>query len=268
MDVDTEFAFHTRRPSTAVEPPEVRPLIVDLPVDRPNPRNRAVADYLEEAQGFAAAPAPPERKSIPDVISTLADVTITGRGRVDGDGSEARIMLGGFDLESVPVVVAIPERNREAWVIASMDFVPPSFLPGTADLAVDGARTGRVTVPEGAAGRMRIPFGMTARLTSKKERFVGKSGSTWTGTGLLEDGYTLEITSALDTEKEITIRDRIPVPATDRIVLEVKKMDPLPTERDRENRLLWKMNIRPGETKKITVEYTLRYPGEEMPEYR
>jgi hypothetical protein len=201
-------------------------------------------------------------------MSTLADATVKGRGRIEGDGSRSRVTLGEFNLKSVPVLVSIPEQNREAWIIASLDAVPAVFLPGAAELTVDGASTGRANIPESPEGRMRVPFGMTARLTSKKTPFVGKTGSTWTGTGILNDGYTLEITNAMETEREITVRDRIPVSTTDKIILEVKKTDPEPTERDRENRLLWKMNIRPGETKKITVEYTLRYPGDDALEYQ
>lgn len=38
--------------------------------------------------------------------------------------------------------------------------------------------------------------------------------------------------------------------------------------RDRDNRMTWKLSLKPGETKKIQVEYTLRHPGEESLEYR
>ncbi|MDR1874477.1 MAG: DUF4139 domain-containing protein [Synergistaceae bacterium] len=270
LDVDADLAFHTRRPSSVVEPPEVRPLVVDIASK--TPRADLMMSYYgasaSRSKSEAYAPAPPNAQEFaPDAIATLADVTIRGRGRIGGDGQPARIMLGGFGLKSVPVLVVIPEQNREAWIVASMDSIPPSFLPGVAGLAVDGAQTGRAAISEAVAGRMQVPFGMSARLTSKKERFVEKTGSTWTGTGLLENGYTLEITSALEAEREITVRDRIPVPASDKIVLEVKKIDPAPVERDKENRLLWKLKIEPGETKKITVEYTLRYPGEETLSY-
>ncbi|MDR3264588.1 MAG: DUF4139 domain-containing protein [Synergistaceae bacterium] len=272
LDLDGECAFHTRQPSFAVSPPDVAPLTVGLRskeifMSRQNYAPLLDSSVMEMKAASLGEDAMPPPAPL-DVTSTLADVTVKGRGRIDGDGSQSRITLGEFALKSVPVLISIPERNREAWIVASLDSVPASFLPGTAELAVDGAATGRTDIVGSTEGRMRVPFGMTARLTAKKEPFVGKMGSTWTGTGVLNDGYTLEITSTMETEREITIRDRIPVSTTDKVVPEVKKIDPEPTERDRENRLLWKMNIRPGETKKITVEYTLRYPGDEDLEYR
>jgi hypothetical protein len=84
----------------------------------------------------------------------------------------------------------------------------------------------------------------------------------------LNDGYTLEISSGMSSEREITILDRIPIPTVDKIVIEVKKIDPEPTERDKENRLVWRLKLKPGETRKITVEYTLTYPGDETLEFR
>ncbi|MDR1943723.1 MAG: DUF4139 domain-containing protein [Synergistaceae bacterium] len=276
VDVNGLISFHTRQPSFAVTPPEVNPLTVGLRIAEKNflttaynavkpqqdsfePRIGALGDALEER---VPAPAPPE------TISTLTSVSVNGRGKIGGDRSEARISLGEFSMKSAPVIVSIPEQNREAWIIASMDAVPQSLLPGVAELAVDGAATGRTAVSESMAGMTRMPFGMVSRITSKKTPLVSRTGSNWTGKGLLDDGYTLEITSAMENEREVTVRDRIPIPTTDKIVLEVKKIDPAPDERDNENRLLWRIKLKPGETKKITVEYTLRFPGDETLEYR
>ena len=81
-------------------------------------------------------------------------------------------------------------------------------------------------------------------------------------------GYTLEVTNGMDTEREITVMDRLPLPIVDKVTLDVRKIDPEPDKRDRENRLTWNIKLAPGETKKITVEYTIRYPGDETLEYR
>lgn len=271
LDVDGSFEFHTRQPSFTIYPPDVRPLIVTL-----------MEKQLKE-QAFAPAPmadmyaiqAPVMNKmarmqdtSKPAVMSTLANVSVRGEGDLKGDGTPEDVMLGKFALKSTPVLVSIPEQNREAWIIASMDSISEPLLPGQAELAVDGATTGRSTIPEYGMGQTWLPFGMAARITAKKERLISKTGSSWTGKGVLDDGYTLEITNGMSIAREVTVRDRIPIPANEKIVLEVKSIDPAPTERDKDNRLTWKISLTPGETKKITVEYVLRYPGDETLEYR
>jgi hypothetical protein len=207
-------------------------------------------------------------EAAPYVSATLADVSVTGRGSLKGDGTPEDLPLGKLHLESTPVLVSIPEQSRETWIVASMDSIPKPLLPGRAELAVDGAVTGKSAIPEYGMGQTYLPFGMASRLTSKKTPLVGKTGSSWLGKGTLEDGYTLEITNGMETERQVTVKDRLPLSANDKIAMEVTKIDPAPDERDRENRLTWKVSVKPGETKKIVVEYTLRYPGDETLMYR
>ena len=272
FDVAGELTFHTRQPSFAIYPPDVRPLTVDLREPRPQQNNmiRKEAADMEFSQAPMALnilSAEDDRGVLlPSVSATLADVSVKGRGDIKGDGTPADVELGKFVLQCVPVLVSIPEQNREAWIIASMDSIPEPLLPGRANLAVDGVLTGKSTIPEYGMGQTYLPFGMASRLTSKKSALVGKTSSSWLGKGILEDGYTIDITNGTAIEHEITVKDRIPYPANDKISLEVVRIEP-EAERDRENRLTWKIKIGPGETKKIFVSYTLQYPGDAFLEY-
>jgi uncharacterized protein (TIGR02231 family) len=269
LDAAGEFSFHTRQPSFAIAPPEVRPLVVDLQSEPLADMMMERASKAEPRMRQAAINSVAEDKLVPPQMSaTLADVSITGRGDLKGDGMGRDLELGKFTLKSTPVLVLIPEQNREAWIVASMDSIPEPLLPGRAELAVDGAATGKSVIPEYGMGQTYLPFGMASRLTSKKSRLVGRTGSSWLGKGTLADGYTLEITNGMETERQVTVIDRLPLPANDKIAIEVTKIDPAPDERDGENRLQWKMSVKPGETKKIVVEYTLRYPGDETLTYR
>ncbi|MDR1515679.1 MAG: DUF4139 domain-containing protein [Synergistaceae bacterium] len=272
LDVNGGLSFHTRAPSFAIAAPDVRPLTVGIRPDQKGDlrlsgaRNFAADMVFQEAAGEMAvaekpSPAPPQ------TVSTLANVAINGSGKVDGDGSAAKVMLGVFELKSAPILVAIPEQSGEAWIVASLDEAPPAFLPGNAELAVDGAATGQASIPE-SVGAIQIPFGKAARLTAKKTPYISTRERSWLVNGVVNDGYTLEITSRMDREQEITVRDRVPFATTDKVTVDVKKVDPAPSERDKENRLLWKLKIKPGETKKITVEYTITFPGGETLEYR
>jgi hypothetical protein len=272
IDAIGDLSFNTRSPNFSLTPPGVGPLTVGL---RPKQDERVmgvldIAPPMPMAGMNETAPAASAMgySTEPEAISTLAGITLKAAGRVKGDGTSVSIPLGEFGMESVPELISIPERNREAWIVASIDTVPETLMQGMAELSVDGASTGQTHISNSFDGMRRIPFGMVARLTSKKSPFVGRSASSWTGTGTLDDGYTIEITSGLDIEREITVLDRIPIPTIDKVALDVKSIDPEPAERDKENRLTWKIRIKPGETKRITVEYTLKYPRDETLEFR
>ena len=270
VDVDGEVTFNTRAPVNAVRPPDVRPLTVGLTQNAPSllyagapgaPMPTVAADSMEMSENRVA------EKQAPRAISTLSNVSVAGSGKIDGDGSEVRVKLGEFELKCAPLIISIPEQSREAWIVASIDVIPESFLPGAAELSVDNASTGRTQIAESVASA-RIPFGMASRIVAKKKPYIRETGSSWIGTGILNDGYTLEVTNGMETEQEVTVMDRLPLPTVDKVTLEVKKIEPKQDERDKENKLSWKIKLQPGETKKITVEYAIKYPGDATLSYR
>ena len=142
-----------------------------------------------------------------------------------------------------------------------MDSLPRALLPGPAELAVDGVATASYYIPEYGLGQTRIPFGMAMGITARKKPLVGKQGSSWVGNGILEDGYTLEITNGTGKPQTVTVRDRIPIPADDLVSLNLGKIEPAPVERSKENLLTWVLALEPGDTKRISVEYALKFPG-------
>jgi uncharacterized protein (TIGR02231 family) len=261
-DVEGEFSFNTRQPARSISPPEVRPLTVGLNENVAEPLRFGAANQRMEmslnADGMPEKPAP----AAPQAISTLSNVSVSGSGKIEGDGSAVRIKLGEFELECAPLLISIPEQSRESWIVASIDVIPESFLPGDAELSVDDSSTGNTRIAESVASA-KIPFGMASRVTAKKSPYIRETGSSWMGTGILNDGYTIEVTNGMEAGHQVTVMDRVPFPTVGEVTVEERKIDPRPDERDKENRLTWKLDLQPGETKKITVEYAIKYPGDE-----
>lgn len=271
IDYSGDLTFYSRPPADSVSPPDLKPLRVALEKKRKDDFRSAsgrTATALSVPMMQAAEPQNYDLE-LPSIESTLSNVTIRGRGTLEGDGSPSDVALGGLSFESTPLLVLIPEQRAEGWIVASMDTIPVPLLPGTAELLVDGQPSGRTYVPEYGLGQTRLPFGSASRLSAKKTPIVESTGSSWFGgSGIFNGGYTLEVSSGLETEREVVVRDRLPIPVDDKIKLEVKKIEPEPTERDRANCLTWKLPLKPGETRKIVVEYTLTYPSSETLEYR
>jgi len=101
-----------------------------------------------------------------------------------------------------------------------------------------------------------------------REQMVSREGSTWTGKGRLEDGYSIEITNGLAKEITVILKDRIPVSAQEKISVETLKIEPKPAEQDKENILSWKLSLAPGEKKKVEVLFRIGYPADETVVFR
>ena len=63
------------------------------------------------------------------------------------------------------------------------------------------------------------------------------------------------------------MRDRLPIPTEDQIKLEVKKIAPAQKSKDAENRYTWELEIEPGKTAEIVVDYKLSFPSGKELEY-
>ena len=281
LDLDGDFSFHSRTPTLAVTAPHLPPLTVRLRERiAERYRERMGGGQMSDAAWFNLAPseqialdlgvhaliAPEMIMQGREITATLANISIAGSGRIQGDGVVTSVELGQFEFSSTPLLIAIPEQNREAWIVARLDAVPDAFIPGPAALYIDGVTSGRTNIPE-LGLQETLPFGMAQRVSVEKRRSAGVTGTTWQGRTDTH-GYTIDVTNNMDTEQEVEVRDRLPFPADERILLEDVEIYPAPELQDDENRLTWRMTLQPGETARISVEYTLRYPGDETLVYR
>ena len=277
LDYSGDLTFHSRQPADSVSPPVLDPLRVAFRRKENAKAPGALSMLAREPMAMPrAVPSMEESErdqtydlGVPSIESTLSNVTVQGRGTLEGDGSPSDVMLGELSLESTPLLVLIPEQRAEGWIVASLDAVSVPLMPGAAELLVDGRPSGQTRIPEYGLAQTRLPFGSAPRLNAKKTPIVESQGSSWLGgSGIFKGGYTLEVSSSMETYQEVIVRDRLPIPVDEKIKLEATKIEPAPTERDAENRLSWKVSLKPGETRKITVEYTLTYPSGETLEYR
>ena len=223
-------------------------------------------DYVGAAPMMkAAAPArEPQR-----VKETLADRTIDAEGTLPGDGveRELEVYMKDIKLKGDLIILLVPEQRNNAWIIASMDQSNEKLIPGSAELRVDGATSGRIAIGEYGESQKEIPFGYADQITVKKEALVEKTGVSWFS-GVFTSGYKLEITNGTQTEHLITVKDRLPIPTDEKIKLDVKRIEPKEKERDKENRLTWEITVPAGATVPIIVDYTLSYPSGETLQYR
>lgn len=266
LDYTGDITFHTKRPNENVNIPEIKALKVSI---KPKPKERRrdfeanmPAAMPQERVYYAMGRSPARKAPEPQMQATLSDHVIAGNGTLTGDNIEALFMHGELELKGSVIFELIPEQRSDAWILVSMADSNISLIPGDAELRVDGMPAGKTSIPEYGLSRKRIAFGYAPQITSKREPIITTTGTSWFS-GTKSEGYTLKVTNSTNETRTVTIKDRLPIPTDEKITLEVKRLDPEPKERDRENKLTWEIELKAGETKDILVEYTLSYPTNE-----
>jgi hypothetical protein len=252
LDWSGRIVLHTVQPRRTMAAPDLRPLVADF--ERETARNI-------EGMMLKEAAAPDETKA-PVQEETLTDVSLETRGSATGDGTPSKIPVAGFGLPSKALVVAIPALDREAWLTAEIEKLDRPLLAGSAELFLDGSPSGRAFI--GMTGRgesLKLAFGRVPLVTAVLEEAVPQEGTTW-GRGKLEKSFTLSVTNGSGTATDVTVLDRVPVSAQDKIKVEVLSIEPKPARRDDRGILAWEVRLAPGETKKFSLKYRLTYPAD------
>ena len=266
LPLEGEVHFHTATPSSAVIPPEIAPLVADfernLPPARPLAMERGAAKSLLRAESLPA-------ESAPVVEQTMTDMSASATGILAGDGSYGEMTLGSFSLKGETSIVSVPSLSEQAWITAECKAIPFPILPGTVELSVDGRISGKTSVKEHGAGTdLTVAFGKMPLVRAIRRQSISREGTSWTGKGRIEDGYSIEITNGTPSKLSVVIRDRIPVSAQEKISVETMRIEPKAAEQSERNILTWKLDLAPGETKSAEVIYSLRFPSDERVIFR
>lgn len=266
--LEGDLFFHTTIPSTSISAPDLFPLVADF--EEKTARRALMMEEMAlspRAEFKLAAPAP--APAAPEIIQSMTDMTALAKGTLPGDNRQAEFLLGEFELKGEVTIESVPVLSEEAWITAEAKKISVPLLPGPAELSVDGKLSAKTTLPEQGAGTdIRLAFGKMPLVKAVREQMVSREGSTWTGKGRLEDGYSIEITNGLAKEITVILKDRIPVSAQEKISVETLKIEPKPAEQDKENILSWKLSLAPGEKKKVEVLFRIGYPADETVVFR
>lgn len=282
LNYEGDMTLHTKRPNDIITSPVFEPLKVEIKPKEETILSTSMVNLSRTNRMYKSAPMRAAEDAAemefdsglaapraPAVQETLSDRTIDIEGLIPGDGTEREfeVIMNSLNMTCKTVIMLIPELRNDAWIIASMDENNEHLIPGEAELRVDNHSSGNIYLEEFGTGQKRIPFGYAEQITAKKERLVDKTGVSWFS-GVFTSGYKLEITNGTKEEKVITVRDRLPIPADEKIKLDVKRIEPKQTERDAENRLTWELTVPAGATVPIIVDYSLSYPSGEELQYK
>lgn len=247
---------HSSQPRLGLSVPDLQPLVVDFAQPRP---------FLGESRSMKAMSLAVDEMEEPQSkrTETVTDVALSGTGSVPGDGEQRTLTLETFALDGKISLTAVPSLSPRGWVLWNMEAADRAFLPGEAELSIDGSPSGRTRMPALGAGQpLALAFGTSPLIKAERKDLLPSEGSSWTGKGRLEQGYSITVTNGLDRTAEITVKDRVPVSVQDKIKIEGVEISPQPVERDDQELLTWKVVLAPGESGKVTVRYRITYPSD------
>jgi uncharacterized protein (TIGR02231 family) len=259
----------TAQPSGNATTPQLGSLFVDL--------QQEMREQRFVSRPVAAAPSMNEQvvvtahKRTAEVVSTeyLADYKIPGRVTLDSDG-EPRLYPVAEESVSVELAArVIPAISRSAYLEALFTFkgdVP--MQGGEVQLFRDGAFVGVASIGSLLPGAdARIPFGIDERVQVQVRDEPKQSGDK----GIVskqridEHKQRFEITNYHAVPITLEVIDRLPIPESKDVRVEVLKGATTPTEANLDGQagvMMWKLTAHPKQLQTIRHYYSVQYPAD------
>jgi uncharacterized protein (TIGR02231 family) len=183
--------------------------------------------------------------------------------------SNAKPVMMDIQSHSLPAsysYFSAPKFDKDAFLAASITgWEKLNLLPGTSNVYLENTYVGEAFInPVTTTDTLLLSFGRDKRIVIKRERIKDLSTTKFIGGNVVKE-FIYE-TTIKNTKKEhvsITIEDQFPLTTDASIKIEIieKSNGNYTPETGMIN---WKLELKPGETKKLKLGYSVKYPKDKM----
>ncbi len=214
----------------------------------------------------ADAPAEPVAQVMTAAVGTGTAVTyrVAGKVNVPSDNQEHRFAIGESQLDATWSYRAVPRNREYGYLRSELQYNGQmTFLPGTAAIFQDDNFVGKTQMSAVTPGdTLSLQFGPDRRVSvaredvrqQREDKFGSRQAITYSSTLVVRNNRTQAV--------RVTLTDRVPVSSDEDIKVEIDDDNLQPDVRQVNGLVVWKLELAPGETKKIPFTYMVSWPGE------
>ncbi len=225
----------------------------------------AAGEYKVKSMGFGTQTIDP---------STLQQYTTLNEGQlntnfeidlpynIESDGKLHSVTIKDQEINCVLKNYAVPRIDKEAYLLAEVaDWQNLDLLPGDANIIMDDTYIGKSIIdPNTTADTLNLSLGRDKRVAVKRS-LVKEQSSLKTSGSNTRQVFTYEILVKNNkiTDVNLLLKDQFPLSTIKEV--EVKLEDGSDAMVNIETGVLtWKLELKPGESKKVRFSYSVKYP--------
>lgn len=181
---------------------------------------------------------------------------------IESDGQLHSVTIKDQEIACTLKNYAVPRIDKEAYLLAEVaDWQNLDLLPGDANIIMDDTYVGKSVIdPNTTADTLNLSLGRDKRIAVKRS-LVKEMSSIKTSGRESKQVFTYEILVKNNklTDVNLLLKDQFPLSTIKEV--EIKLDDDGAASVNNETGVLtWKLDLKPGESKKVRFSYTVRYP--------
>jgi uncharacterized protein (TIGR02231 family) len=181
---------------------------------------------------------------------------------VPGTGKEQTATLKEMSIASGYKYYSVPKLDQDAYLLAEVsDWEKLNLLPGQANIIFEGTYVGKSFIdPSSTSDTLNLTLGRDKRVVVKKEKLVDYSAVKFLG-AYKHQKFTYELTVKNNKKDSVKMLLKDQFPLSTNKDIEVELLDNGDALTNNETGVLtWKLELAPGESKKVRFAYNVKYP--------
>lgn len=185
---------------------------------------------------------------------------------VPTNGKEQTATLKEYSVGSFYKYYAVPRLDKDAYLLAEVaDWEKLNLLPGDANIIFEGTYVGKSFIdPASTLDTLNLTLGRDKRVVIKKEKLMDFSSTKFLGSNKIQKiTYELTVKNNKKDTVRMMLKDQYPLSTNKEI--EVELLDDGGAADNKEIGVLtWKLELAPGEVKKVRFSYNVKYPKDKQ----
>lgn len=181
---------------------------------------------------------------------------------IPSDGQAHLVSIKTYDVPASYRYFAVPKMDENAFLQAQVtNWQDLDLLPGNSNIFYEGSYVGQGYIDvHNVTDTMSFSLGRDKKIVIKRERDKEKRSVKMIGSNVRESfSYNITIRNTRKEPLNMVILDQIPVSNDKDIVIEDKETTG-GNINEATGEVKWEFNIKPNDTKKLTIGYTVKYP--------
>jgi Domain of unknown function (DUF4139)/N-terminal domain of unknown function (DUF4140) len=184
---------------------------------------------------------------------------------IPSSGEAHLIQIEQYDIAALYQYFTIPKREPAAFLLAKIaNFGQYNLVRGAANLFYNDTYIGQsVLDPNITSDTLALSMGRDEKVSISREKLKDFTNSKVLSTSKKETlGYEISVRNNKNLPIEIEIIDNVPVSKNENVVVEIDEKSGALYDATY-GKLTWKLSLKAGETRKLKLVYTLKYPKTE-----
>jgi uncharacterized protein (TIGR02231 family) len=181
---------------------------------------------------------------------------------IESDGQLHSVTIKDEEISCILKNYAVPRVDKEAYLLAEVaDWQNLDLLPGDANIIMDDTYIGKSVIdPNTTADTLNLSLGKDKRIAVKRS-LVKELSSLKTSGKESKQVFTYEVLVKNNkiTDVNLLLKDQFPLSTIKEVVVTLEDGSDAMVNTET-GVLTWKIDLKPGESKKVRFSYSVKYP--------